>query len=70
MIAIARKVIILDIKKEEGLTLFGIAAIILALAVSFYLFRISLRSHPAESKNLLDPGSGNSGGFKPPQVDK
>ena len=37
IIAIVRKVIILDIKKEDSLTLIGIAAIILALAAAFLL---------------------------------
>ena len=39
IIAIVRKVIILDIKKEESLTLIGIAAIILALAGAFYIIK-------------------------------
>lgn len=37
MIAIARKVIILDIKEVSSLTMLGIAAIILALSVGYYL---------------------------------
>jgi uncharacterized membrane protein (DUF373 family) len=39
IIAIARKVIILDINKLESLTLIGIAAIVMALAVGYYLIR-------------------------------
>lgn len=39
MIAIARKVIILDVKHLDGMTLIGIAAIILAIAVSFYIIK-------------------------------
>jgi uncharacterized membrane protein (DUF373 family) len=39
LIAIARKVIILDVKDLPSLTLFGIAAIILALAVAYSLER-------------------------------
>jgi uncharacterized membrane protein (DUF373 family) len=39
MIAIARKVIILDVKELHSLTLVGIAAIILALAVASRLFK-------------------------------
>jgi hypothetical protein len=39
MIAIARKVIILDIKELPGMTLVGIAAIILALAAAKYFYR-------------------------------
>lgn len=37
MIAIARKIIILDVKHTEPLVLFGIAAILVALAIAFYL---------------------------------
>ncbi len=39
MIAIARKVILLDIKKLDAQILYGIAAIILALAVGFFFLR-------------------------------
>lgn len=39
MIAIARKVIILDVKDLSGLSLLGIAAIILALSIGYYLIR-------------------------------
>ena len=37
LIAVARKVIILDLKKVDSATLLGIAAIILALSVGYYL---------------------------------
>jgi len=40
MIAIARKVVILDIKKVPSLTLIGIAAIIVALSVGYYLLTV------------------------------
>jgi len=39
MIAITRKVIILDVKELPGLTLVGIAAIIVALSAAKYFFR-------------------------------
>ena len=39
MIAIARKVIILDVKELPGMTLVGIAAIIMALAAAKYFYR-------------------------------
>lgn len=39
MIAIARKVITLDYKEFPGLTLIGIAAIIVALAVAFFFIK-------------------------------
>jgi uncharacterized membrane protein (DUF373 family) len=40
IIAIARKVIILDVKDLSGLALVGIAAIILALSVGYYLIKM------------------------------
>jgi uncharacterized membrane protein (DUF373 family) len=39
MIAIARKVIILDIKDVSGITLVGIGAIIITLSAGYYLIR-------------------------------
>ena len=39
LIAIARKVIILDIKKYESLTLVGIAALISAVALAFWVIK-------------------------------
>lgn len=42
MIAIARKVIILDIKEIPGLTLVGIGVIIIALSVGYYYFKRAL----------------------------
>jgi len=39
LIAISRKVIILDIKDLSGLALVGIAAIILALSIGYYLIK-------------------------------
>ena len=39
MIAIARKVIILDLKEHPSLTLLGIAGIILALAVAYFIIK-------------------------------
>lgn len=42
MVAIARKVVILDVKEISGLTLLGIASVILALSAGYYLVR---RSH-------------------------
>jgi uncharacterized membrane protein (DUF373 family) len=40
LIAIARKVIILDLEKYSGLSLMGIAAIILALSLGYYLIQL------------------------------
>ena len=39
IIAIARKVIILDVKELSGVALLGIAAIILALSIGYYLIK-------------------------------
>jgi uncharacterized membrane protein (DUF373 family) len=39
MIAIARKIIILDIKKVPSSTLMGIGAITLALSIGYYLVK-------------------------------
>lgn len=39
IIAIARKVIILDVKEIPSLTLFGIGIIILALSIGYYLIK-------------------------------
>ena len=39
IIAIARKVIILDVKELSGVALVGIAAIILALSIGYYLIK-------------------------------
>ena len=41
IIAIARKVIILDEKETSELALFGIGAIILALTIGYYLMKLS-----------------------------
>jgi uncharacterized membrane protein (DUF373 family) len=43
MIAIARKVILLDVKKMDAPILYGIAAIIFALAVGFFFLRFAYR---------------------------
>lgn len=40
LIAIARKVIILDVEKYSGLSLTGIAAIILTLSLGYYLIQL------------------------------
>ncbi len=43
LIAMARKVIILEPNTVPGLTLFGIAAVILALGIAFYFERQTQR---------------------------
>jgi uncharacterized membrane protein (DUF373 family) len=52
IIAIARKVIILDVKDLSGLALVGIAAIILALSIGYYLIRkkdVALKDSPHDA---------------------
>ena len=44
MIAIARKVILLDVKYMEAPVLYGIAAIILALAAGFFFLRLAYQN--------------------------
>lgn len=54
IIAIARKVIILDLKKVDSISLIGIAAIILALTIGFFLMKkshVNESADPEESKN-------------------
>ncbi|MGA9391775.1 MAG: phosphate-starvation-inducible PsiE family protein [Candidatus Sulfotelmatobacter sp.] len=48
LIAMARKVIILEPDKVSGLTLFGLAALILALGVAFYCERQASEERPAQ----------------------
>jgi uncharacterized membrane protein (DUF373 family) len=46
LIAIARKVIILDLEKYDSLTVLGMAGLILAVAVAFYVVRRKInKSH-------------------------
>jgi uncharacterized membrane protein (DUF373 family) len=47
MIAIARKVIILDVKELSSLTLLGIAAIIITLAVAYWLVKRGVQERQA-----------------------
>jgi uncharacterized membrane protein (DUF373 family) len=47
LIAMARKVIILEPNSVPGLTLFGMAALILALGVAFYFERQAHREQPS-----------------------
>ncbi len=45
LIAVARKVVIIDVKDYEPASLFAIAAIVIALAVAYYLEKISRKKH-------------------------
>jgi uncharacterized membrane protein (DUF373 family) len=47
LIAVGRKVIILDVKEMPGVTLFAVAAIILAMSIGYFLLK-SLRHHERE----------------------
>jgi uncharacterized membrane protein (DUF373 family) len=47
MIAIARKVIILDVKELPSLTLLGIAAIIITLAVAYWVVKRGVKEQAA-----------------------
>ena len=48
LIAVARKVIVLDLEKYDGITVIGIAALILALAAAFFVTRRSRRRSVSE----------------------
>ncbi len=50
IIAIARKVIILDVKELSGLALLGIAAIILALSIGYYLIKCKVSPTGSDAK--------------------
>lgn len=52
MIAVARKVIILDAKSQEWTTLLAVAAVILALSTGYYLFK---RAHRQDKPK--EPGA-------------
>jgi uncharacterized membrane protein (DUF373 family) len=51
LIAIGRKVIILDVKEISSLSLLGIAAIIISLSVGYFLVKRTIHG-----KGLQDPG--------------
>jgi len=59
IIAVVRKVIILDVKGLSALTLIGIALIIAALAGAYYLLKRTLRNRPARQLDGEDRGSGS-----------
>jgi uncharacterized membrane protein (DUF373 family) len=50
IIAIARKVIILDVKDLSGVALLGIAAIILALSIGYYLIKCKVSPTGSDAK--------------------
>ena len=50
IIAIARKVIILDVKEFTGVALLGVAAIILALSIGYYLIKCKVNPTGSDAK--------------------
>jgi len=56
IIAVARKVIILDLKKFPSLTVIGVASIILALSIAYYLVK---KTHKENDKQIKKPESVN-----------
>jgi uncharacterized membrane protein (DUF373 family) len=58
LIALARKVIVLDLSKYDGLRVLSVAALIIALAGAFFLERRSrLRAPPTASSIPQNPGA-------------
>ncbi|MBM4032770.1 MAG: phosphate-starvation-inducible E-like protein [Planctomycetes bacterium] len=55
MIAMARKVILLDVKVPDAGTLAGVAALILALGVGFYLLKRATRKDASHPSNASPP---------------
>jgi len=51
LIAIARKVIILDIEKYDGLTIVGVAGLILAVSAAFYTIKRKVSGRRTSSPN-------------------
>jgi uncharacterized membrane protein (DUF373 family) len=56
MIAIARKVITLEVKEMASLTLVGIGAIIVALAVALYFVKRTATSHARKAPTEVESG--------------
>lgn len=52
IIAIARKVILLDVKQTPGVTLIGIACIIFALSAGYYLLKKALAANKSSSARM------------------
>lgn len=50
LIAIARKVIILDLEKYDSLTVIGIACLIMAVAIAFFSIQQKKKQTPPETK--------------------
>jgi uncharacterized membrane protein (DUF373 family) len=48
LIAIARKVIILDLKEYEGVTIIGIAALIISIAVAYFFLKKAAKTREGD----------------------
>jgi uncharacterized membrane protein (DUF373 family) len=59
IIAIARKVIILDLKEVDSLSLIGIASIVIALTVGYFLMKRS-QSHDKEDSTIQNSDTNTS----------
>lgn len=59
LIAIARKVIILDYKEYSGLNIIGIAALIVSISVAYFFLKRTKKVHtPGPSTGGIDSGKG------------
>ncbi len=67
LIAIARKVILLDMQAYDGLAILGLAALLAALAGAYYLLRVG-RSQGGSAKMLAAPGTGPDGAEEAPDA--
>lgn len=57
LIAVARKVIVLDLSKHDGLSVLGLAALILALAVAFFRQRRARRANQPTPTTPAQPAA-------------
>jgi len=58
LIAVARKVIILDVKELDSLVLIGIAAIVLALSVGYYYVGRHIRTLCEDRRSRVEAHPG------------
>jgi uncharacterized membrane protein (DUF373 family) len=61
IIAVARKVIVLDVKEASGMTLVGIAAIVLALSIGYYLVTCGVKQRMAACAAAREAGKPEDG---------
>ncbi|HEU6443796.1 MAG TPA: phosphate-starvation-inducible PsiE family protein [Gaiellaceae bacterium] len=65
IIAIARKVIVIDFEKTEPLTVVGVGVVIIALTVGYFLLRRTRRLEAASAPGTSEAVSGAHGGSDP-----